>query len=86
MSNHSSPSVGYAGEKSNLKGPRSVAQDVSVQDLEEGINEQEQLKRNMGARHINMIAIAGMIVSLAHFPHYRLTYTILGYWVISWVR
>jgi len=63
MSNHSSPSVGYAGEKSILKGPRSVAQDVSVQDLEEGINEQEQLKRNMGARHINMIAIAGMIVS-----------------------
>lgn len=41
-----------------------VAQDSSVHDLEEGTNEHEQLKRNMGARHINMIAIAGMIVSL----------------------
>ncbi len=33
-------------------------------DVESGSNEdgREELKRNMGARHINMIAIAGMIV------------------------
>ncbi len=45
-----------------MKGPGYVGQDSSVHDLEEGTNEPEQLKRNMGARHINMIAIAGMIV------------------------
>lgn len=37
---------------------------VSRSDVEMGSNEdfQEELKRNLGARHINMIAIAGMIV------------------------
>jgi amino acid permease len=35
-------------------------------DIEAGSSENngEQLKRNMSSRHINMIAIAGMIVSL----------------------
>lgn len=38
----------------------------SPNDVEVGSSEQpeEQLKRDLGARHINMIAIAGMIVSL----------------------
>jgi len=61
----SSPSISYTGEKQFMKMPRHGArEDVSMNvDLEEGTNEEEQLKRNMGARHINMIAIAGMIVS-----------------------
>lgn len=45
------------------KNPGIMAHDSSVHDVEEGTNEPEQLKRTMGARHINMIAIAGMIVS-----------------------
>lgn len=42
-------------------------------DVEEGSSNRtnngskEQLKRNLGARHINMIAIAGMIVSAPHY-------------------
>ena len=38
--------------------------DESPYDVEMGSSEQpqEQLKRDLGARHINMIAIAGMIV------------------------
>lgn len=36
-------------------------------DVEAGSyeNNGEQLKRDLGSRHINMIAIAGMIVSLS---------------------
>jgi len=61
MSIGSSPTMSYAGEKPFMKDPGFVAQDSSIHDLEEGTNEEQQLKRNMGARHINMIAIAGMI-------------------------
>ncbi|KAH7374125.1 amino acid permease [Cadophora sp. MPI-SDFR-AT-0126] len=53
--------MSYVGEKPFVKDPGLVAQDSSIHDLEEGTNEEQQLKRNMGARHINMIAIAGMI-------------------------
>lgn len=40
-------------------------QDTTQCDVEEGLQSAapEQLKRDMEARHINMIAIAGMIVS-----------------------
>lgn len=64
MSIESSPTMSYAGDKSFMKDRGLAAQDSSVHDLEEGSSEPEQLKRDMGARHINMIAIAGMIVSL----------------------
>lgn len=67
MSIGSSPTMSYAGEKPFMKDPGFVAQDSSIHDLEEGMNEEQQLKRNMGARHINMIAIAGMIVSFESF-------------------
>jgi len=64
MSIGSLPSADISGEGSFMKESKIVSQDMSVHsDLEEGTSEHEQLKRNMGARHINMIAIAGMIVS-----------------------
>lgn len=77
--------MGYSDEKSAVKGPGYVAQDSSVHDLEEGTNEPEQLKRNMGARHINMIAIAGMIVS-HHFGYQKLANCEAGNWSILELR
>ncbi|CZS94196.1 related to general amino acid permease [Rhynchosporium agropyri] len=50
-----------SGEISFVQDPGLVPRDSSSRDLEEGTHEKEQLERNMGARHINMIAIDGMI-------------------------
>jgi amino acid permease len=55
-------SMGFSEPKNST-----MKDDVVLQpgtDVESGSNEdgREELKRNMEARHINMIAIAGMIV------------------------
>lgn len=45
-----------------------VSESNSGGDVEMGESAEVQLKRDLGARHINMIAIAGMIVSQISDP------------------
>jgi amino acid permease len=59
--------------------PQTVKDTMVVQpttDIEAGSSENngEQLKRDLGSRHINMIAIAGMIVSLIWYFLPQLTF------------
>jgi amino acid permease len=56
---------GQYDDKSSAAKPGFAMQDTTQCDVEEGLQSAapEQLKRDMEARHINMIAIAGMIVS-----------------------
>jgi amino acid permease len=44
------------------KGPRDLESSVDMDDKSE-VGRMEEIKRNLKSRHINMIAIAGMIVS-----------------------
>jgi amino acid permease len=66
----SSGSIAFADSKSSTTKPGLVAQHAYDFDVEDGSSDDannEQLKRGLGARHINMIAIAGMIVGLSLF-------------------
>lgn len=47
-----------------VKGLRDLESSVDMDDNHSEVGRMEEIKRDLKSRHINMIAIAGMIVSL----------------------
>jgi amino acid permease len=60
------PVVSLSNDMSKEDGISSTGGDVELQSGSAMDTSQGQLKRDLGSRHINMIAIAGMIVSFVH--------------------
>lgn len=67
-------------DPSNQRTRSSMTGDVEIGTSYEPVD----LKRDLGSRHINMIAIAGMIVSLSITSHSRTD--VAGYWPIPGLR
>lgn len=52
-----------------VKGTRDLESSVDMNDNHSEVGRMEEIKRNLKSRHINMIAIAGMIVRLPFWKH-----------------